>query len=1436
MASGGTPKTFSVKIETGDATKKLEQLSEAVKITAKAFEDAKASGSKADKESAKKAFEDAKRALMAYQSDLRSTAVAAGQLGKLSFSELIKAQRDLEYSMKKLDRSSEEYKQKMTALQAVKTEIAGVRAQMNTLHDTTVRGTEALAQMHAEGKTLEELPLDKLKQLEKELTDEIGKATRGSQEFIAANSALKEVRSQIADIATEMAGVPEEALKGTHAMAQMAAGGKTLSEIPLADLKQLEKELTEEIAHAARGSEEFVQANAALSEVRSQIAEVATEMAGVPQETLKGTQAIAQMIEKGEDLENLPLDTLKQLEKELTEEIGKATRGSEEFIEANAALKEVQGQIAAVSEEIKHFGEGNSLASQIVSGVQDFSGQLVQIPTSVGDAVAQGLGKIKDFMGDSVEAYKSFEDKSKNLSALTGLGGDDIAFLEQKARDLAATATDTAEEVLDAFTLMGSAKPELLKDKEALAETTEAALTLAAAAKMDAKSSVESLAATMNQFSAPASEANRYINALAAGSQAGSAAVEDISKSIVKFGATASAANLSVEESVGLIETLADKGIKGEVAGTALNGALLKLQTGVDQFNPKIVGMEQALDNLAAANLSTADMVGIFGQGNVVAGQILIENRKRFQELTDAVSGTSTAFEQAATNSDTLATKQKIAENTIQNVKIALGEKLTPIVAAFYEGVAAFWHKLEPMGEWLAPFFERVKVAFSSFLSLIGSVGKAIHRIYEIGEPVFSFLGKALSAIVLPLSKGVDLLRSFSQWIGNAGDVTRDYNRELAKEEAHLNMLASVAKRSAEGSQARTDAINALNKEYGKYLPALLTEKSSLEEIENAQRLANEALRYNIALKSQEERLSAIQKDATENEISVREKLNRLLKEQTGSLASQARKELEALLDDPEGDAKIEAFKEKWQIKDPRLFGDGLSDYVRQIREFRQTAETELSEVREAFAGMLEKKPQEYNHDTPTVGTSPVATPDMGTPVATPAVGGGGGRPSGSAAESWKAREIAELKRLRAEDVIDETAYKERLAEIEMTFLMQRHAMAVRAGEDTTALETQIAEQVQAINEERSKAEASARQQAYETQKAELENERAERVLSIQEHQLEDQMSAQEAAAALEEVNLQHLEALKELEEQYGNNTVALQEKILSAKLAIKKREHDELDKAAAVDRARAEQAEKERTERDKREVEAFKQKANVLNNLGAQLGQQLGQFATDAAFTEAEFGKKMAGLALDALHTVVRQSIASIWARSMASADSIATFGASGTIKAAALTAIVEGAFAVAKNYITASQHYAGTLGDSVTVRGQEDGQLYDAQYIGAPSGVTYVERPALIAERGGEIIVDAGRSRNIRMRYPWLMEQLRAVPQHAAGTLSEGGEEVHWERQETVTSSRNESDEELRGLVRDLTRMVEGMQNLLEEPLRAYLDREELFSTLDRRKEIGR
>ena len=320
--------------------------------------------------------------------------------------------------------------------------------------------------------------------------------------------------------------------------------------------------------------------------------------------------------------------------------------------------------------------------------------------------------------------------------------------------------------------------------------------------------------------------------------------------------------------------------------------------------------------------------------------------------------------------------------------------------------------------------------------------------------------------------------------------------------------------------------------------------------------MANEALRYNIALKSQEERLSAIQKEATDRELEAREKLNAILKEQTGALAAQARSELESILDDPKGDAKLAAYKEKWKISDGGWFTKGLEDYVKQIRSFRNDAETETTAVREAFEGMLKNKPKEYEHsdgqtsDTPTPAYS---EPTQSTQEPTPKGNGSSSSASKkSAADMWRAQELEELKELREKDLIDETEYQERIAEVQLTYLTQKHARAVAAGEETKALEAEIAETMQQITEQQLAAEEQARREAYETRKAELETQFAEERLYVQECQLEERMSEEEAKAALEEINLRYLESQRQLAEEAGQSTLAIQEKITAAKLAIR--------------------------------------------------------------------------------------------------------------------------------------------------------------------------------------------------------------------------------------------------------------------------------------------
>ncbi len=237
----------------------------------------------------------------------------------------------------------------------------------------------------------------------------------------------------------------------------------------------------------------------------------------------------------------------------------------------------------------------------------------------------------------------------------------------------------SAAEILDAFMLVGSAKPELLGDKEALKAVTEEAMRLQAAAKdITLNEAVDSLTLSLNQYGAAADQAGRFTNVLAAGSQAGSANIASQAKAIRNAGTAAASANVPIEQTVALIETLAYRGIKDEVAGTGLKKFFLVLQTGADETNPKIVGLDKALENLKNKNMDAGTIKKMFGEEGYNTASVILQNTEMVKDFTAAVTGTNVAYEQAAINSDTAQAKLEQARNKMKLAAIDLGEKLNP--------------------------------------------------------------------------------------------------------------------------------------------------------------------------------------------------------------------------------------------------------------------------------------------------------------------------------------------------------------------------------------------------------------------------------------------------------------------------------------------------------------------------------------------------------------------------------------------------------------------------------------------------------------------------------------------------------------------------------------------------------------------------------------
>ena len=293
------------------------------------------------------------------------------------------------------------------------------------------------------------------------------------------------------------------------------------------------------------------------------------------------------------------------------------------------------------------------------------------------------------------------EEAKADVEALTGLSKNDINWLEQQAVQLSTTMTESgirirqsATEILDAYKLVGSAKPELLDNKEALAEVTKQTLILASASGMTLKDAVDAVTLSLNQYGDGADQASRYANVMAAGSKYGAAAVESVTTAVTKSGVAAASAEIPIEQLVGTIETLAEKGIKDEIAGTGLKKFFLTLQTGADDTNPKIVGLEKALDNLQKKQLSAAQIKKQFGEEGYNVASVLINEADKVKYYTQAVTGTTVAMEQAATKSETAAAKLSQAKNRMQELGIELLEKLNPALISAANGAVSWTGKL----------------------------------------------------------------------------------------------------------------------------------------------------------------------------------------------------------------------------------------------------------------------------------------------------------------------------------------------------------------------------------------------------------------------------------------------------------------------------------------------------------------------------------------------------------------------------------------------------------------------------------------------------------------------------------------------------------------------------------------------------------------------
>lgn len=425
-------------------------------------------------------------------------------------------------------------------------------------------------------------------------------------------------------------------------------------------------------------------------------------------------------------------------------------------------LKKIQTDTKSVPDLPAAKGGGVDIKG-MATGLADKAG-LGGVTSSLGSLAAMAnpatiaVAAVGGTMIAAGKAAADFEVHLDSLQALTGLSTEAMKGVSDTALDMSKKFGISANDIVDAMGLIGSQAPELLKDADALASVTEAAMTLAKAGSISAEAAGSAITTVVNQMGVLPSEAMNIANALEAAEQQGSASVEYLNTAFEKAGTQAKAAGMSYTDLAAMIETVAPKFSSADVAGSQLSSTLLKLSMGADEFNPAVVGMSQALQNMADAQLTNEQLSKMVGEANITMIKTMIDGKSAFDGFSTSLVGTNSAVESAQIKSDNFSGAIDRLKAAWDAFLITLGQ--SGVLQGIADGVMAVMDALNAVMEVLEDVINSfedfgitsdnvvnpMKVQLNLLVKVIQGIGIALQIIIKIAAKVFNGIKNAAFA------------------------------------------------------------------------------------------------------------------------------------------------------------------------------------------------------------------------------------------------------------------------------------------------------------------------------------------------------------------------------------------------------------------------------------------------------------------------------------------------------------------------------------------------------------------------------------------------------------------------------------------------------------------------------------------------------------------
>ena len=400
----------------------------------------------------------------------------------------------------------------------------------------------------------------------------------------------------------------------------------------------------------------------------------------------------------------------------------------------------------------------------------------------------------------------------------------------------------------------------------------------------ETETAADAITTILNAYKMSAEEAGTVSDQLFTTVRLGKTTFGELGASIAQVAPIAAAYGISIDQVLGAVASLTKQGtptaqamtqIRAAIQGTAgeLGDAAFQgrtFQEALQLINEKAGGSASKMKEMLGTDEGLAATLALTGKNAKSAASDL-------GELQSSLGATEAAFEKMK---DEVGNQMTLLSNNIQAALRPMGEMILKEVS----GIAKSFNEAFESGDLerslttLKSLLEVSAAAWGAYkVSVIAAMvaenlryqsslahmqgmtkmqallavlkGKTDVLTASLLKNPYALMAAAVAALGVALYKLWTYQTNAQKQQKKLNKTFSEFTVEAAKEERSLNSLFEALKRTNSGTEERKKMIKAVNDLYGQYLPKLLTEKSSLEEINEAYSIINTSIKEQIALK-----------------------------------------------------------------------------------------------------------------------------------------------------------------------------------------------------------------------------------------------------------------------------------------------------------------------------------------------------------------------------------------------------------------------------------------------------------------------------------------------------------------------------------------------------------------------------------------------------------